>query len=197
MLTSRLKFPFFLFLLLAAFLLGKLTAPDSRTHPSPVAFAAGSQEKFDYLSNQRSNSCGLLASSVVATKKDEDRIQGSCCGPMDLHRYQEQVEALQQYATIPQIPEDPYDIPLPLAKELLGYKDGITLTEGEQALYDEAMRLSDEGGPCCCRCWRWDAFDGLARYLVHEKQFGSEEVARVWNLLDGCGGSGHTHDHMS
>ena len=47
---------------------------------------------------------------------DTARIQGSCCGPMDFHKYQEQVEGLKKYADIPQIPADPYDVPVSLAK---------------------------------------------------------------------------------
>lgn len=180
--------------LLAAYALGRATAPRSATHPTQVAMAAGSEEKFAFLSQARSNSCGLVSSEIAASFPDTERIQGSCCSAMDLHRYQEQVEGLTQYADIPQVPDDPYDIPVRLAKELIGYQSEVTLTEDEQRTYDQALRLSEEGGPCCCRCWRWDAFDGLARLLIRERGFDAQEVARLWNLLDGCGGSGHLHE---
>ncbi len=122
---------------------------------------------------------------------DDARIQGSCCGPMDLHKYQEQVEGLKKYANLPQIPEDPYDVPVALAKQLFEYQKTIQLTIDQQSIYDEAMKLSDEGGPCCCRCWRWTAFEGQAKYLITELKWSAEQIAELWNLEDGCGGSGH------
>ena len=125
---------------------------------------------------------------------DDARIQGSCCGAMDLHKYQEQVEGLKKYSDTPQIPEDPYDVPVSLAKQLFEYQKTIQLTADQQAIYDQAMKLSDEGGPCCCRCWRWVAFEGQAKYLLTQKNWTSQQIAELWNLEDGCGGSGHEHD---
>jgi hypothetical protein len=54
------------------------------------------------------------------------------------------------------------------------------------------MDMSHEGGPCCCKCWRWTAFEGQAKYLIVEKGFTAEQVASIWDLEDGCGGAGHT-----
>ena len=123
----------------------------------------------------------------------EARIQGSCCSAMDFHRYQEQVEGLKQYANIPQIPNDPYDVPVKLAKQLFEYQKTIQLTPNQQAIYDQAMQISEEGGPCCCRCWRWTAFEGQAKYLISELNWSAQQVAELWDLEDGCGGSGHEH----
>ena len=120
---------------------------------------------------------------------DEVRIQGSCCSPMDLHHYQEQVEGLKKYANIPQIPADPYDVPVSLAKQLFKYQKTIRLTAVQQAVYDDAAKISEEGGPCCCRCWRWTAFEGQAKYLITELDWPAEQIAELWNLEDGCGGS--------
>ena len=125
---------------------------------------------------------------------DEARIQGSCCGPMDLHRYQEQIEGLKRFAGISQIPEDPYDVPVSLAKQLFEFQKTILLTSGQQAVYDQAVTLSEEGGPCCCRCWRWTAFEGQAKYLITELDWPAEQIAGLWDLEDGCGGAGHEHD---
>jgi len=125
---------------------------------------------------------------------DDARIQGSCCSRMDLHKYQEQVESLQKYADIPQIPEDPYDVPVSLAKQLFEYQQTIQLTADQQAVYDEAAKLSEEGGPCCCRCWRWTAFEGQAKYLITELDWSAEQIAELWDFEDGCGGSGHEHN---
>ena len=150
-------------------------------------FAAGSPEKFEYLSNQRSNKCGLQATNLDSYPED-GRIQGSCCAAMDIKKYQKQVENLKKFSNIPQIPEDPYDISVSLAKELFQYQKNIKLTLEQQSIYDEAIKLSHEGGPCCCRCWRWTAFEGQAKYLITKHNFGPEEIAEIWDLEDGCGG---------
>ena len=110
---------------------------------------------------------------------------------MDFHSYQEQVAGLKKYANISKIPSDPYDVPVALAKQLFEYQKTIQLTADQQAVYDQAAKLSKEGGPCCCRCWRWNAFEGQAKYLISELNWSSEQVAEVWDLEDGCGGSGH------
>lgn len=128
---------------------------------------------------------------------DEARIQGSCCGPMDFHKYQEQVDGLKKYADIPQIPTDPYDVPVSLAKQLFEYQRTIQLTPEQQAIYDQAANLSEEGGPCCCRCWRWTAFEGQAKYLITELDWSAGQIAELWNLQDGCGGPGHEHGATS
>lgn len=160
------------------------------------AYAAGSQEAFNYLSTTNSATrsyCGLQQQTVDSFS-NEDFIEGSCCGAMDFHRYQEQVEGLKKYSNTSQIPEDPYNIPTSLAQELFEYQKSIALTTQQQVVYDQAMEMSDEGGPCCCRCWRWTAFEGQAKYLITQEDFTAEQIAQVWGLEDGCGGAGHTHD---
>lgn len=156
------------------------------------AYAAGTKEQFDFLSQQTSSSCGLQPTNVDGYS-DDQRIQGACCSAMDFHRYQEQVEGLRQYSQIPQIPPDPYDVPASLAKELFNYQQTLQLTKEQQTVYDRATEISNEGGPCCCKCWRWYAFEGLAKFLITEKNWGAEQIAELWDLLDGCGGAGHEH----
>lgn len=172
--------------------LGEAVSDESAVGLASSSPAAGTEERFAFLSQQRSSTCSLQP-ETVATYPDEQRIQGSCCSPMDLHRYQEQVEGLKQFPDIAQIPEDPYDISAGLAKELFGYQQTITLTAEQQAIYDEAMEMSDEGGPCCCQCWRWYAFAGQAKYLIKEHGWTAEQIAELWDTEDGCGGAGHTH----
>lgn len=147
------------------------------------------EARFMRLSNAHSNLCS--GKSFVSFKSDDSRLQGSCCSAMDFHRYKEQVEGLKKYSSIDKIPKDPYNIPVILAKELLDYQKNIELTSEQQAIYDKAMQLSHEKGPCCCKCWRWHAFEGLAKYLITEHNFKAEQVGEVWDLSDGCGGSGH------
>ena len=147
------------------------------------------KSKFDLLVSAKTNFCAKA--DFISSKLDDERLQGSCCSKMDIHRYTEQVKGLKKYSNISQIPTDPYDIPVPLAKELLEYKKTIKLISEQQAIYDEAMQMSDEHGPCCCKCWRWDAFEGLAKYLITQHNFNAQQIADVWDLEDGCGGKGH------
>ena len=144
--------------------------------------------KFNMLNNAKTNFC---AGPDILNKVKSERLQGSCCSAMDLHRYKEQVIGLQKYSYINKIPSDPYDIPVSLANELLQYQKTIKLTSEQQLIYDKAVELSHEKGPCCCKCWRWYAFEGLAKYLITEYNFNPEQIAEVWDLEDGCGGAGH------
>ena len=106
---------------------------------------------------------------------------------MDLAAYQKQLAGLRQFADFPQVPRDPYNILVGLARELLGYQS-LSLTRAQQAAYDGAVVKAREHGPCCCGCWRWDTFAGQARYLIAHRGFGASRVALVWDLEDGCGG---------
>ena len=152
-----------------------------------ITLVSGSMEKFNHLSQHQTSNCSLQP-NVVLTYADDMHLQGSCCFPMDLDSYQKQVEDLKRYADIAQIPSDPYDVPALLAKELLGYQTGIQLTSAQQAIYDQAMSLSKEGGPCCCQCWRWYAFEGMAKYLITQRGWNARQVADLWDLVQGCGG---------
>lgn len=153
----------------------------------------GSDEKFDYLVAQTSNNCGLQK-EVVFNYSDSQRIQGSCCNKMDHHTYQEQIEGLKKrYKDISIIPSDPYDISAVQAKQLFKFLEEIKLTSEQQLVYNEAMKLSDEGGPCCCKCWHWDAYEGLAKKLIVDYGWNSEQIAELWDLSDACGGAGHEH----
>ena len=163
-------------------------ASSEVSYTSPEALKA----KFDYLNSAGTNFC---AGPDILESVKSDRLQGACCNPMDFHRYSEQVEGLKKYSGIDVIPSDPYDIPVSLADRLLGYQKSIQLTDEEQAVYDEAMDMSMEGGPCCCKCWRWYAFEGQAKYLIKYNNFDAHQIAELWDTEDGCGGEGHGTDH--
>ena len=150
--------------------------------------------KFDVLSKNGNSTCSATFASSIDDMPDTGRIQGSCCSLMDLHRYEEQVTGLKKFKDIPEIPPDPYDIDAVLAKKLKTYYDTELSPEG-QAAYDYAMQNSDEKGPCCCKCWRWYVYGGLAKLLIQKYGFTGEQVAEVWNLSDGCGGPGDHVDH--
>jgi len=165
---------------------------SARVSTSPVPPIRDLAARFAVLSKAHSNQCGLQADSIDSIA-EHGYLRGACCGPMDLHRYREQIGALRQSAAEAAIPRDPYDIPVNLATRLISYQQTIDLPSRQQAVYDRAVRLSYEHGPCCCRCWRWTAFGGQAKYLITRRRFTAKRIAEVWGLEDGCGGEGHAH----
>lgn len=115
-------------------------------------------------------------------------LQGSCCSHMDQAAYRSQVAALRHYTRISQIPADPYDIRAGLAQQMIRYGSIIHLTLSQQRTYDSAMQRTSEKGPCCCKCWRWTAFHGLADYLIADRGWQAQQLAALISDLDGCGG---------
>ncbi len=162
---------------------------------APLAADTALAARFDRLSKSGNSSCSAAFTNSLDSMSDSARLQGSCCSAMDMHRYSEQVMGLEKYKGIPEIPSDPYDVDAGLAKKLKGYYD-LPLTSEEQQAYDYAMTHSDEKGPCCCKCWRWQVYGGLGKYLIKHYQFTGEQLTEVWNLSDGCGG-GDEHHHSS
>jgi len=150
--------------------------------------------KFDTLSTIGNSSCSAVFNDSIDTMPDFGRLQGSCCSPMDPHRYEEQVTGLKQFKDVPEIPPDPYDIPVSLAKQLKAYYE-VELTPEQESAYDYAMENSHEKGPCCCKCWRWYVYGGLGKLLIQKYGFTGEQVTEVWNLSDGCGGAGDHANH--
>jgi len=150
--------------------------------------------KFQVLANSGNSSCSANFTDSIDSMPNNARLQGSCCSPMDLHRYAEQVEGLKKYSSFKEIPQDPYDIEAKLAKQLKShYDDG--LTPEQQKAYDYAMANSEEKGPCCCKCWRWYVYGGLAKILIQKYNFSGQQITEIWNLSDGCGGPGDHANH--
>jgi len=176
-------------LLAAAYVSLEKNQKSEKPYIAPEALAA----KFDYLSQNGNSSCSLSFKDSIPWMSDDARLTGSCCSPMSMHRYSEQVEGLEKYSNIPVVPPDPYDIEVGLGKMLLGYYD-LALTPEEQTAYDYAMENSHEKGPCCCKCWRWYVYGGLGKLLIHNYGFTGEQLTEVWNLSDGCGGD-EEHSH--
>ena len=178
----------------AVALVGYFYLDSSGTDVSEVSSPLGHDAlaaRFEYLSQQGTNSCGG-GKDIVKTLADEGRMQGSCCGAMSLHSYEEQIEGLKKYASLEIIPPDPYDVPVTWAQKMIEYNDTTTLTPDQQALYDEAVEMSEEGGPCCCKCWHWYAYEGLAKHLIINENFSAEQIAGLWDMSDACGGE-HSH----
>jgi hypothetical protein len=150
--------------------------------------APGSAERFHYLSAHGNSNCSADFLASIPKMSAMERLQGSCCSPMEQARYAEQVQGLKDFSADAEIPPDPYDIPAGLAQKALQYYD-LVLTPDEQKAYDYAISNSEEQGPCCCRCWRWRVYGGLAKFLIHVKHYTCPQITQVWNLSDGCGGS--------
>jgi len=156
--------------------------------------------QFNYIVKNSNSACYGI--KTVMQMPDNGRIMGSCCGPMYLHTYAEQLESVEKYSSISKVPSDPYDIPVSQAKELINDFKTIQLSGEQQLIYEEAKKMSHEGGPCCCgddnlesnTCWRWKVYGGLAKYLITEHGFSSEQIAEVWDVSDGCGGDHHVEE---
>lgn len=170
---------------------------DSSGEHSSVLVSEALAAQFEYLSQNGNSSCSGGFKDSIAEMPDDSRLQGSCCSPMSLHRYSEQVEGLKEFKlvvgqNIDKIPDDPYNIEAKLAKELMSHYD-MELTSEEQRAYDYAMQNSSEKGPCCCKCWRWYVYGGLGKYLIKNYDFTGEQLTQLWNLSDGCGGDSEHH----
>jgi hypothetical protein len=161
----------------------------SRGYFADLKQTSALKHRFALLSQRHTNRCSLARVNASITTRG--RLQGSCCSPMDLDRYVEQVVGLRSYARISEIPDDPYDVSVGLARRLTAFDRSISLSPREQRIYDRAVEFSDEHGPCCCHCWRWQAFEGLGRKLVARGKWGAQRLASLWDLEDGCGGKGN------
>jgi hypothetical protein len=129
----------------------------------------------------------LASGNLKARFAVEGRPQGSCCGPMKYTDYLRQFHGLRAYAGNSEIPPDPSDVAVSLAKHLLALDKDLTLTTRQQQVYKRATRLAHEHGPCCCRCWRWFAFRGQAKEFIRERRYTAAQIAQIWDLEDGCG----------
>ena len=188
-------------LVIAALLMGGVVFLGySQKQPTQANVSHAGEElaaKFQDLSQNGNSSCSGQFKDSIVNMPDMARLKGSCCSPMSIHRYGEQVEGLKKFKSvssqnIQEIPDDPFDIPAGLATRLISYY-GLELTQEEQKAYDYAMVNSSEKGPCCCQCWRWYVYGGLGKYLIKTHGFTGAQVTQVWDLSDGCGGDEEHH----
>jgi hypothetical protein len=113
---------------------------------------------------------------------------GQCCGVInDIEKYNSQIEGLKKFSNIADVPLNPYDIPVVQVKKMLAYDKDTILTSAENATLTKAAKMSDEGGPCCCKCWHWYFNEGVAKEIITEYNFTAEQVADFYNLSDTCG----------
>ena len=146
------------------------------------------RQRFDYLSRQHSNTCGLQPSSFVSMAAGT-RLQGACCGPMDAKLYPDYVKQIHALAKYDHsvVPSDPYNMSVELARRLVEFNDTILLTHAQQQVYNRAFAFAPGHAPCCCHCWRWTAFEGQAKYLIARRRYTARQIGKLWGLDDGCG----------
>src|SRR5436190_17905677 len=84
------------------------------------------KERFAILSQRHTNEC-LLTPAGLDKFAVNGRLQGSCCGPMKCADYVRQISGLKAYADNTEIPPDPYDVSVSLAKHLLTLDKQLTL----------------------------------------------------------------------
>ncbi len=162
--------------------------------PQELLVSADMQQRFSVLSKANTDYCANIGNrpaidADMAQMAQESYLQGSCCSPMDRTRYEQQIHALKAYAHIAQIPTDPYNVPVSLAKTLLHYDQSIQLTAAQQATYNQAATMTNDHGWCCCQCWAWYVHSGLAKYLITTQHFSAVQVVAVINEEDCCGGA--------
>ncbi len=113
---------------------------------------------------------------------------GQCCGTLsDTKEYREELQSMQKYKDIPDIPLNPYKTPITLAKKWIDYDNQTILTSSEQAIYDQAVSLSKEKGPCCCKCWHYYVNEGIGKKMIKDYHYSAKQIADFWDNSDICG----------
>lgn len=177
--------PLYRITLTVAIAAGVIAGPVSAAVLPPLS-SGDLKGRFAILSQRHSNECILTAAGIDKLAVN-GRLQGACCGPMKYSDYVRQINGLKAYASNSEIPPDPYDMSVSLAKHLISLDNTLTLNPEQQKVYDQAVKLASEHGPCCCKCWRWFAFRGQAKEAIRNGSYGAAEIARIWDLEDGCG----------
>lgn len=112
---------------------------------------------------------------------------GQCCSAMnDTIDYHANLQNLQAYKSVPNIPLDPMHTPIAMAKYWIDYDKATTLTLAQQAVYDQAYAISKEK-PCCCKCWHYFVNEGIAKKMIIDGTFNAQQIAGYWDASDICG----------
>ena len=149
--------------------------------------SAALQVRFATLSRATSDQCAYLGDKQaiygsVMSQPNGTYFQGSCCSPMVLSHYIQQIEELKNYSDIAMIPPDPYNVSVGHIKQMLNYYDNITLNQSQNATFNEAAPMTQDKSWCCCQCWAWYAHAGLAKYLIKYYNFNATQVAHIMDL---------------
>ena len=133
-----------------------------------------------------SGSC-INVESISAVNVQGIYMGGQCCSAMmDTKEYHENLQKLQAYKSMPDIPLDPMHTPVAMAQMWIDYNRATTLTPAEQKIYDEAYAISEEK-PCCCKCWHYFVNEGIAKRMIKDGTFNAQQIANYWDSSDICG----------
>ena len=171
-----------------------MSSPSMRTTTTKVHIDPAMEQTFKMLDKAHTDVCQDMGNKPAIDNymnmlPGDATLQGSCCSPMNFNAYVGQVRGLKNYADIPQVPKDPYNISVVSAKEMLGFYDNIQLNAAQQSIYDMAQSMTADKGWCCCQCWAWYTHAGLAKYLITHNNYTAKQAVKVINLEDCCGGS--------
>lgn len=127
-------------------------------------------------------------SDILRLPDNFTNLGGQCCGALtNLTSYDAKLKGLQQFSHIPDVPRNPFNISVGLAKKTLNYDLSAVLTPEQQSILSQAAKMSNEGGPCCCKCWHWYFNEGIAKKLVKEYNFSAQQISSFYDLSDTCG----------
>lgn len=114
-------------------------------------------------------------------------LSGQCCSTMtDLDTYNRELTNLQTYKNLPDVPLNPFKVPIATAKKWIDYDNATTLSAQDQATYDQAMAMSKEK-PCCCKCWHYFMNEGIGKSMIKDDHYTAQQVAYYWDNSDICG----------
>ncbi len=112
---------------------------------------------------------------------------GQCCSAMmNTDDYHANLNKLQAFKDMPNIPLDPMNTPIAMAKYWIDYNNATKLTPAQQKVYDDAYAISKEK-PCCCKCWHYFVNEGIAKKMISDGKWSAERVAAYWDASDICG----------
>lgn len=112
---------------------------------------------------------------------------GQCCGAlMDTDERHKNLQKLQAYKSMPDIPLDPMHTLIKMAKKWTDYDNVTTLTADQQKIFDQAFALSKEK-PCCCKCWHYFTDEGIAKKVIVDGSFNAQQIADYWDASEICG----------
>ncbi len=132
-----------------------------------------------------SGSCAGAGGSLATTTGMY--LGGQCCSAMkDTVDYHANLQKLQAYKSMSNIPLDPMHTPVAMAKYWIDYDKATTLTPDQQKVFDTAYAISKEK-PCCCKCWHYFVNEGIAKKMILDGTFNAQQIAGYWDASDICG----------
>lgn len=152
-----------------------------------LSISCGGTRLAQYASGNLGGSC-IGPSAFLNADGSGPNLGGQCCGALkNVSKYEAHLAAMKEYTFNPDSPPDHFNVSISLVKKLIQYDKDAVLTPEQQAVYNEALTISEEG-PCCCKCWHWYVNSALAKEFIVNYNFTAKQVADYWEESDICGG---------